>query len=164
MRFLQYFTGPTIFRHFTESRWVIYEPNFVEALTGSAIGWAESLMSTYLLLIPWYLAYQPFSHGFNKSKSLRTTLFYNRLKALSSDTFPSEQLMPNTLVSARPLGLFAPLFVALEERRIKSTASTSTHWKNHHRSQRNKNMNSSKSGIFPSDTGWWILKRKKIKI
>ena len=81
MRFLQYFTGPTIFRHFTESKWVIYEPNFVEALTGSALGWAESLMSTYLLFIPWYLAYQPFSHGFNKGEFTLATLFYKEIKA-----------------------------------------------------------------------------------
>lgn len=67
MRFLQYFTGPTIFRYFADSKWVIYEPNLVESLTGSAVGWAESIISTYLLFIPWYLAYQPLSYGFNKA-------------------------------------------------------------------------------------------------
>jgi len=64
---MQYFTGPTIFRYFAESKWVIYEPNLVESLTGSAVGWAESIISTYLLFIPWYLAYQPLSFGFNKA-------------------------------------------------------------------------------------------------
>jgi hypothetical protein len=68
MRFMQYFTGPTIFRYFAESKWVIYEPNLVESLTGSAVGWAESIISTYLLFIPWYLAYQPLSFGFNKGE------------------------------------------------------------------------------------------------
>ena len=63
-RIFLFLRGPTIHRYFSNGRWQSYQAGVLESISESCIRWIESIGAIYLMLIPYYAAYQPLSNGF----------------------------------------------------------------------------------------------------